>query len=142
MSEALSVLKSVSKPKLRKGMSYVLKTMQLDEALATAKLNPHVDLNYWHPRGGGSILQAFYWLPNDRIDHDRVYVRAGCVQSEQQRDAAAALAGEGLPRFISWVRTLVALPRNSVVSQQKPFFDATYGPDGLTVHHTPSQLIN
>ena len=141
MNDVLTVLRSVTKPPLRTGLSYVLKTTQLDTALATAKLAPHVDLSYWEPSGGGSILQAFYWLANESIDQNRVYVRAGCVPSQQRRDAAAALTNEGLPSFIAWVRTLVALPANAPMLHQRPFFDATYGSDGLCVCHTPSKLV-
>ncbi len=141
MTVALTVLKSVEKPKLRKGVSYALKIMQLETALVAANLTQHVDLRYWQPLSGGSILQAYYWLASERIEHGRVYVRAGCISSEQRRDAAAALTNEGLPRFIAWVRSLVAQPTNSPILQKKPFFDATYRADGLRVQHTPSQLI-
>ena len=115
--------------------------MQLDAALAAAELTPHVDLNYWVPQQGGSILQAFYWCANERIEYDRVYVRAGCVRSEHRRDAATVLTCQGLPRFVIWVRTLVALPKNSPILQQQPFFDATFEGASLRVHHNPSKLL-
>ncbi len=43
---------------------------------------------------------------------------------------------------IAWVGALVELPRNSPILQQQPFFDATYGPTGLSVHHTPSPRMH
>jgi hypothetical protein len=60
-------IESISKPKLPKGISYVLKTSQLASALSAAGIDIHVALKYWAPRCGGSILEAHYWLPNERI---------------------------------------------------------------------------
>jgi hypothetical protein len=140
LSEELKILKSVSKPKLRKELSYVLKTMQLEAALIDANVSLHVDLIYWEhwqKMTGHSILQALFWISDERIGYDRIFVRAGCVPAQERSEAVDALASQGLPQFIAWVRTLNALPMNSPVRQQRPIFDATWREDGLNLHHAP-----
>ena len=76
------MIESVSKPKLPKRLSYVLKTSQLEKAVLDAGIDCHLDLVYWQPQSGGSILEAHYWLPNENVAHPRVYVRAGVAPSE------------------------------------------------------------
>ena len=64
-----AMIDSVSKPKLAKGLSYVLKTSQLAKALSDAGIECHVDLVFWVPQTGGSILEGHYWLPNENMGY-------------------------------------------------------------------------
>jgi hypothetical protein len=100
---------SISKCKLPKGKSFVLKTSQLDTALSEAGIDCHIDLVYWLPQSGGSILEAQYWLPNENIAYPRFYVRAGVVASELRLRASQALLEEVLPKFIGCGRSLIFL---------------------------------
>lgn len=84
---------TVEKPKLRKGWSYVLKSSLLQEALDQAQIVCHVDLKFWTPQSGNSVLEAHYWLPNANIDHPRVYLRAGVVPSAERQAAQDELRG-------------------------------------------------
>ena len=117
---------TVKKPKIPKGLSYVLKTSVLQAALEDAHINCHVNLNYWIPQSGGSVLEAHYWLPNANVHYPRVYVRAGVVPSSERRAAQDALAASILPTFIAWLSRILALPKNSPVLHGKPYFNATY----------------
>jgi hypothetical protein len=104
----VAMVHSVSKPKLPKGVSYVLKTSQLDKVLTDAGIDCHVDLVYWQPRDGESILEAHYWLANENVPYPRVYVRAGVVPSPLRRAASDVLRSLGLPRFTNWLREVIA----------------------------------
>jgi len=127
------MIESISRPKLPKGYSYVLKTTQLAEALAEAGIDWHFDLVYWLPPTGGSIFERHYWAPRENIPYPRVYVRAGAVTSSLRSAASAALREDALPRFICWVQGLMALPDGSPALAADPYFNATSTPDGLAL---------
>ncbi|MDB6024209.1 MAG: hypothetical protein JWM68_432 [Verrucomicrobiales bacterium] len=126
-----------SKDKLPKGLSYVLKTSQLERALLDAGIDCEVSLNYWIPQSGSSILQGMYWLPNENVSHARVYVRAGVVPSASRAAASEALVSSGLPRFIDWLQAILALPENSSGLHGTLYFNAEYTGGGLIVTNKP-----
>lgn len=128
---------TIEKPKVRKGLSYALKTSWVEQALRDARVECPASLHYWTPQSGGSLLQAFYWLPDANVPHDRVYIRAGTVDSVRRQDAALQLQNRGLPAFVQWLRTVASLPRNSPVLHQKPMFDAAYMNGRLQVWSLP-----
>lgn len=131
------MIESISRPRLAKGRSYVLKTSQLAEALAHAGIDWHVDLIYWSPQSGGSILEGHYWPPKHTIPYPRIYIRAGVVPSTMRSAAAEALREIALPRFIGWVRGIMALPERSPALACESYFNATYTTDGLAIYEQP-----
>jgi len=133
------MIDSVSKPKLPKGLSYVLETSQLEQALLN--IDCHVNLVYWVPQGGGSILQALYWLPNENVPHPRLYVRAGVVPSALRSAASEALTGSVLPKFITWLRGILALPDRSIALQGTLYFNADYTANGLVITDRPQYKV-
>jgi hypothetical protein len=128
-----TMIDSVSKPKLAKGLSYVLKTSQLAKALSDARIDCHVDLVYWVPQTGGSVLEGHYWLPNENVACPRVYVRAGVVPSASRLVAAEAMLVSALPQFVSWLQEILALPDDSPALHGTLYFNATYTVEGLVV---------
>jgi hypothetical protein len=64
-----------------------------------------------------------------------VYVRAGVVPSAEREEALAALTGEVLPAFVSWLSRIVALPENAPLLHQRPYFNATWRAGVLQVAH-------
>jgi hypothetical protein len=134
----IAVINSVSKPKLRDGLCYVLKTSQLAQALSEAQIDTAVDLRFWTPIGNGSILEAYYWLPNANVSYPRVYVRAGVVPLALRTAASGALAESALPAFIRWLQRIIELPDNSPeLYGGELYFDAQYTENGLTITHQP-----
>lgn len=130
---------SIEKPKLPKGLSYVLKTSMLEKALKDNSLNCHLNLRFRTHIAGSLILQAFYWLPNANVPYPRVYVRAGCVSSTERKHASDALKCIVLPEFIQWLKKIIIEPTNSTIflSQRKqPYFDATYCNGEVAIKHT------
>lgn len=126
---------TVEKPKLRKDLSYVLKTSLLKEVLEQARIDCHVDLKYWTPQSGSSVLEAHYWLPNANVDYPRVYVRAGVVTSAERQAALDALRSQGIPAFISWLSQIVALPNGSPKLHGNLYFDACYEDGEIGITH-------
>ena len=131
------MIESIARPKLAKGRSYVLKTTQLADALAAAGIGWHVDLVYWSPTAGGSILEGHYWPPNEKVPYPRVHVRAGSVPSTLRPAAAEALRETALPQFVRWVKGLLALPDGSPVLAAQAYFNATLTTEGLAITDQP-----
>ncbi len=131
------MIDSVSKPKLAKGLSYVLKTSQLAKALLDVGIDCHVDLVYWAPQSGGSILEGHYWLPNENVPYPRVYVRAGAVPSASRAAASEALVDSALPEFVNWLKGILALPDESPALSGLLYFNATYTEQGLVITGQP-----
>lgn len=96
---------SIEKPKTWKGLSYVLKSSLLKEAIAENELDCNVHLKYWTPGGdsqtGWSILDGHYWLPNRHVDYARFYIRAGVVPSAIRKEVEVKLGSEALPELIA-----------------------------------------
>jgi hypothetical protein len=129
---------SITKPKPPQGLAYVLKTSQLETALATAAIDCHVDLQYWSPQGSRSVLQVQYWLPNARVDYPRLYVRAGTVPQAFRAVAVAGLSPVW-PQFVAWLQGVWALPENSPKLHEAPFFHAYYEADRLQISQYPER---
>lgn len=132
------MIESVSKPKLPKGLTYVLKTSQLEKALASAEIDCHVDLVYWKPQCGGSILEVHFWHPNEIVRHSRVYVRAGAVPSSTRAAASDALVNTAIPRFIEWLQRILSLPKASPLSGDTHYFNAAICETGLSISEAPT----
>jgi hypothetical protein len=135
------MIDSVSRPKLAKGLSYVLKTSQLAKAFSDAGIDCHVDLVYWVPRIGGSILEGHYWLPNENVPYPRVYVRAGVVPSPSRLAALEALLAIALPEFVRWLQGILALPDESPALNGTLYFNAAYTGKGLVVTDQPEHMV-
>ena len=131
------MINSVSKPKLPKGLAYVLKTPQLEHSLDEAGIEIHVDLKYWRPQRIGSILEGHYWVPNANVPYSRVYVRAGCVQSEHRSTACDGLLKTALPGFMNWLTRIVALPEGSPQLATELYFNAVFSDGKITISNTP-----
>jgi hypothetical protein len=61
----------ITKPKIAKGRSYILKTSLLQEAVSAAGIAIPIMLDYWTPQHDGSVLQAFFWPPSPECSHSR-----------------------------------------------------------------------
>ena len=119
----------IDKPKLRKGLSYVLQTSILKDAIEAAGIDCNINLHYWNPYKipvGETILECFYWLPNENVDYDRFYVRAGTVQSENRKIAQELLKIKAIPKFIDWIIKIKSLPANSTSLKHNSYFNAVF----------------
>lgn len=127
----------VEKPKKPKDLSYVLKTSLLERVLREAGVEIDTHLIYWIPENGGSILEAFYWLPNENVSYPRLYMRAGVVPNEEHRKAFELLQNEALPAFARWLTLLTTLPDGSTLLNDKLYFNASYIEGHLKIETSP-----
>jgi hypothetical protein len=140
MSSA-SIIDFISRPKLPRGLSYVLKTSQLIQVLTDARIDCHIDLVYWAPQSGNSVLEGTYWLPNENVPYPRVYVRAGAVASASRAAASEALRAKALPDFVRWLREILSLPKGSTRLSEPPYFNATFVAEELMIANRPQYKI-
>lgn len=129
---------SITKPKLPRGYSYVLKTSVLEKSLVESGIDCSIELHDWLPQRIGSILECEHWPANDRFEYDRLYVRAGAVPAALRHDAFESLVDKVLPRFGIWARGILGLPPGSPARFASPCFRARFLPDtGLSLDHAP-----
>ena len=114
----------IEKPKVRKGFSYALQSSMLKEAIDGGGLDCNVHLVYWTPQLLGSIVEAHYWLPNENVDYDRFYIRAGVVRAEERAESKAWLSEVAIPELIRRMTFIMQLPTGSNQREAGLFFDA------------------
>ena len=128
----------IEKPKLRKGLSYVLQSSMLKNALEETGIDCNIDINYWNPYRipiGETILECFYWLPNENVDYDRFYVRAGTVKSEDRKVAQDLLREKVIPKFLDWFVKIKSLPKNSTKLKHNLYFNAVFKDNDIKVFY-------
>lgn len=119
------MISSISKEKIPKDYSFVLKTSQLEELLRDGNINTDVTLHYWKPQLIGSIFEVHYWLPNENIPYNRLYIRAGAILSKDIHFARESLFTKGLPEFIKWIKNIEQLEESSTHYSQR-YFNADF----------------
>lgn len=107
------MIKSISKDKIPKEYRYVLKTSQLEQAFEKYEIDIHVDLNYGLPQGVEHIFEAFFWLPNEKVSYNRLYLRVGAVLKTDFLEVREKMEEFVLPEFILWIKEILNLPEDS-----------------------------
>lgn len=99
----------VEKQKTWKGLSYVLKSSILKNAIIEKGLDCYVNLVYWTPqhqlsrKNDCSIIEAEYWEPNHNVDYFRFYIRTGVVPSVERKKVELIFINNVLPKLINWM---------------------------------------
>lgn len=123
----MDAINSISKPKLPKSYSYVLKSSQLDDLFKCTGITIHTDLVYWLPQKIGSILEVYYWLPNNNVPYSRLYVRAGALPKDNIQEARIIMYEEVLPKLGNWLEDIQKLDNHSFYGGKSlPYFNAVY----------------
>ncbi|WP_018343626.1 hypothetical protein [Cytophaga aurantiaca] len=110
----------IEKPKTWKGLSYILKSSVLEDAIISNNLDCNVHLIYWTPQRDNktdcSLIEAEYWLSNQNVDYARFYIRTGVVPSSDRKKAETLFTEHVLPNLIDWMKHKITLPNNSSIS--------------------------
>lgn len=109
----------VERSKLPKGMSYPLKSSVLETALRSAgiELDAHL-IQHVSKR----FFDAFFWPANVNVGHERLFIRASAVQSQEAEHARNFMNESVIPEFIAWVQSIAALPANSPIRREEQCF--------------------
>jgi len=115
------MISSVKKDKIPGDYAFVLKTSQLEELIARSNIKTDITLTYWRPQIIGSIFEAHFWLPNNNVFYNRLYIRAGILLKKDVSLARKALQKEILPEFEQWIRSTERLPEASPLYKEHYF---------------------
>lgn len=133
---------NVEKPKAPPGRSYPLQSSMLEPLLEGLPEDLGVILRYdvWKETPRRVVLEANYWMPNDRVPQRRLYLCAGDFPSSDRKRLAAFLVEEAIPALCRWTKYLNSLPDNSTALMQKPLFQAFVENDNVYVSCRPSPM--
>ena len=132
--DGIALINSISKQRIPSKYSYVLKTGQLENLLTDNNINIHIELNYIFSSEMGSVFEAFYWLPNNNVPYDRVYIRARALPKENLTFMREKLDKVILPEFIVWINNIMALPDNSTLLKHNLHFHAVFHANEIFIY--------
>lgn len=116
-----SLISSINKEKIANSYEFVLKTSQLEEVLNRAHIKTDVTLVYWKPQIMGSIFEVHFWLPNNHVLYNRLYVRAGALPKKVIPLAREGLQKDILPEFEKWIMVIERLSPTSTSYKERHF---------------------
>ncbi|TYQ15211.1 UNVERIFIED_CONTAM: hypothetical protein Cloal_1627 [Acetivibrio alkalicellulosi] len=127
------MISSITKDKISPDYVFVLKTSQFEKVLADNNIDIDVTLIYWKPQIIGSVLEVYFWLPNDNVSYNRLYVRAGVLLKKDIILARALMVEEVLPNFIEWFKGIEMTDKLSN-KYKKSYFNACLIDDKIHVN--------
>lgn len=137
----IKFINTITKPKIPKEYTYILKSTQLDNLLLKNKFNIYTDLTYWLPKEVGSIFEAHYWEPSNNISYQRLYIRAGALLKAESKQAREILSENVFPVFVNWLNMILRLENNSYYFNQQLYFEAIYINNRLELNINPEIKI-
>jgi 3-mercaptopyruvate sulfurtransferase SseA len=100
----------IEKSKLPKGMSYPLKSSVLETALDSGGITLNTHLIYYGI--GKFFFDAHFWLTNQNVPYERLYIRTSAVPAADATDARTFMTTTVIPEFVTWVQGILSLPPN------------------------------
>ncbi|WP_316794077.1 hypothetical protein [Pedobacter frigoris] len=129
----------IEKPKVPKGLCYVIKSSQLEEIFEELGVTIDISVKYYFSKEGAQGIRVFeclYWLPNKNVPYERLYINVGTV-TFTQKDKIDTLLKEFFPKFKEWVLFMASLSENSTFLKQNNYIQANFTNDSLTVKSSP-----
>ena len=120
------MIASISKDKIPKQFSFVLKTEQLNTVLNENEITIHTDLLYCFSRKYGSFFEVFFLPPKGNITYKRLYIRTYALQKESVFLARKVLIETVFPEFILWVKAIQDLPTDSSYQGKQQLISASF----------------
>jgi len=134
---------TINKPKVPKGLSYIIKSSQIQELFEGLKLDIDISVNYLVSKGGPQGIRVFeccYWLPNMNISYDRLYITIGTV-SVDKKDKIDTLLKVLFPKFKEWVLFIMSQPDNSTFLEPNSYIRANFINDEFVLKSKPDYII-
>ncbi|MBE9597980.1 hypothetical protein [Pedobacter sp. MC2016-24] len=130
---------TVNKPKVPKGLSYIIKSSQLKALFEELKLDIDVSVNYSVSKEGPEGIRVFeclYWLPNMNVSYDRLYITIGTVNISN-KEKISILLKELFPKFKEWILFLLSQPENSTLIKHDSYIRANFINDEFVLKSEP-----
>lgn len=107
----------VEKPKVRQGLSYVLKSSAIQNALMERRIDVPVYLTFFTPQhfnpADTPVFESEYVPVSVGGKENRFHVRIGVVISEQRKQVEELFVREMLVPFLDFVEYQLSKPQNS-----------------------------
>ncbi len=108
---------NIEKPKTRKGLSYIIKTSVIDNALSQRKIEATFYLNFFTPQHfnptNTSVFEAEFVPKSVGGDQDRFHIRIGVVSASERKIVEQLFLEKALEPFLNFVEHQMAKSRNS-----------------------------
>ncbi len=114
------MIKSIEKSKTPKDYSYILKTKNIDECLASHQITTAVFLVYGE-LVNGFVFSANYTLPSCGIPFEHFNIAIGAVSNEIVGRVREVFLAKVLPSFIDWMKQLESTDKTSTAYREKHF---------------------
>lgn len=140
----------INKPKLPRGLSYVLKTSIIESLLESSGIDSDAVIDFCAPSSEGYVFEVFYSAPKSpswesyaqqQLVRDIslgtfpfLFIRAGSVAGAERKTALMGLTNDAFPAFVSWFSRVAALPTNSPLLFKPLFFGATWKAGKISIH--------
>jgi hypothetical protein len=108
----------ISKAKIPRNESFILRSSVLEDALRAAGIATETSLNHCR----GKRFTADFWTPRPNVPHERFYISSGSVPAEQARAVREFVESRVVPEFIAWASGLLSLPPDSTVRRTNQYF--------------------
>lgn len=134
---------TINKPKVPKGLSYIIKSSQIQELFEELKLDIDISVNYLVSKGGPqgiTVFECCYWLPNMNIPYNRLYITIGTVRVDK-KDKIDALLKVLFPKFKEWVLFIMSQPDNSTFLEHNSYIRANFINDEFILKSKPDYTI-
>lgn len=106
----------VTKPKVQKGLSYVLKTSMLKDAMELNNIDIPTFITYgvsFKIPDFENVFECAFRKKDKSFDHDQLQINIRTVESKNRKNAEELIMQKVIPKFIEWVKRIEALPANS-----------------------------
>lgn len=134
---------TINKPKAPKGLSYIIKSSQLKELFDELKLDIDVSVIFLVSKKGPQGINVFeccYWLPNNNVPYDRLYITIGTV-SHDKKEKVDIILNRLITKFKEWLLFIMSLPNNSTFLKHNSYIRANFIDDVFVFKSEPNYTI-
>lgn len=124
---------SISKNKIPRNHSFVVKTHQIEIMLIDNNIETDVDLRYGQMHLNGDIFSADYYFPGDRGYLKGIYINADAVLKDKAYIARTHIREKVIPEFVKWIKETEKIDATNVLYHQQPFFRANFNGDEVSI---------
>jgi hypothetical protein len=121
---------TVEKEKIPLGWQFILKTAVLEKAMNEACLSTAVHIEF--KRSEDVILDARFYIPNERVDFPRFFIRVGMVETKYYI-SRRAIWEQDVPRaLVGWMQVQMEVLEQGTITG-KPHFVCRWDNEGLVI---------
>lgn len=137
---------NIEKPPVPKGMSYVLKTSEIQATFNSLKVELPIYVRYY-AKSIPSVFECKFLMPsgfdskyrnaNTNPRYKRIFVYLSCVDYKVKDDVNPQVVDILNTSFSGWLSAIIALPDNSTYFNREMYFCIIFENDIVITKYTP-----